>query len=145
MRRPPSERRFSVISSTSTLNSNLDSHHTSSSSSPPDRYFIDRQLRQHSSLSQFSSSPSHPYSLHHQQDPTKFVLLLSLNSSIHQLSTLSHSNHTLSPYTRDVSHFTVRSVPPRGHHGHGVGFTGGQGQNGLERQPSVKAKRKRNH
>ena len=129
MRRPSSERRSSVTSSTS----NLDSH--TGSSLPPDRYFIDRQLR----LSQ-SSSPSHPHSLH-QQDPTKIVLRLSLNSSIHQLSTLSHSNHTLSPYTRDVSHFTVRSVPPRGH-GHGVGFTGGQGQ-GFERQPSVKAKRKR--
>jgi distribution and morphology protein 34 len=126
MRRPPSERRFSVTST-----SNLDSR--TGSSSPPDRHFIDRQLRQH-------SSPSHPSSLH-QQDPTKIVLRLSLNSSIHQLSTLSHSNHTLSPYTRDVSHFTVRSVPPRGH-GHGVGFTGGQGQ-GFERQPSVKAKRKR--
>jgi distribution and morphology protein 34 len=132
MRRPPSERRFSVTSSSST--SNLDSH--TGSSPPPDRYFIDRQLRQHS----LSQSSSHPHSLH-QQDPTKIVLRLSLNSSIHQLSTLSHSNHTLSPYTRDVSHFTVRSVPPRGH-GHGVGFTGGQGQ-GFERQPSVKAKRKR--
>ena len=131
MRRPPSERRFSVTSTSS----NLDSH--TGSSPPPDRYSIDRQLRQHS-LSQ-SSSPSHPHSLH-QQDPTKIVLRLSLNSSIHQLSTLSHSNHTLSPYTRDVSHFTVRSVPPRGH-GHGMGFTGGQGQ-GFERQP-VKAKRKR--
>ena len=131
MRRQPSERRFSVTSSTS----NLDSH--TGSSPPPGRYSIDRQLRQHS-LSQ-SSSPSHPHSLH--QDPTKIVLRLSLNSSIHQLSTLSHSNHTLSPYTRDVSHFTVRSVPPRGH-GHGVGFTGGQGQ-GFDRMPSVKAKRKR--
>ena len=135
MRRPPSERRFSVTSSTST--SNLDSH-TTSSSPPLDRYSIDRQLRQQHSLSQ-SSSPSHPHSLHH-QDPTKIVLRLSLNSSIHQLSTLSHSNHTLSPYTRDVSHFTVRSVPPRGH---GVGFTGGGQRQGFERQPSVKAKRKR--
>ncbi|KAF8806305.1 hypothetical protein BYT27DRAFT_7191634 [Phlegmacium glaucopus] len=136
MRGPLSERRFSVTSTTSNLDSQM-------GSTPPDRYFIDRQLRQYS-LSQ-SSSPSHPHSLHslHQQDPTNIVLRLSLNSSIHQLSTLSHSNHTLSPYTRDVSHFTVRSVPPRGvGHGHGVGFSGGQGQ-GLERQPSVKAKRKR--
>lgn len=37
----------------------------------------------------------------------------------------------------------MRSVPPRGvGYGQGVGFTGGQGQ-GFERQPSVKAKRKR--
>ena len=134
MRRPPSERRFSVTSSTS----NLDSH--TGSSPPPDRYFIDRQIRQHCLSQSSSPSPSYPHSLH-QQDPTKIVLRLSLNSSIHQLSTLSHSNHTLSPYTRDVSHFTVRSVPPRGQ-GHGVGFTGGLGQ-GFERQPSVKAKRKR--
>lgn len=131
MKRPPFERRLSVTSSTS----NLDSR---TSSPPSDRY---RQLRHHS-LSQ-SSSPSYPHSFHslHQQDPANIVLRLSLNNSIHQLSTLSHSNHTLSPYTRDVSHFTVRSVPPRGV-GHGHGFTGGQGQ-GLERQPSVKAKRKR--
>ena len=137
MRRPPAERRFSVTSTSSNLDSQV------GSSPLPDRYFIDRHLRRHS-LSQ-SSSPSHLHSLHslHQQDPAKIVLHLSLDSSIHQLSTLSHSNHTLSPYTRDVSHFTVRSVPPRGiGHGHGVGFTGGQGQ-GFERQPLVKAKRKR--
>ena len=151
MRRPPSERRFSVTSSTSTSNLE-DSHNTgsSSSSSPPDRYVIDRQLRHHHHpLSQSSSSspPSQPHSHHYhyqqqQEDPTKIVLRLSLNNSIHQFSTLSHSNHTLSPYTRDVSHFTVRSVPPRGHGHGGVGFTGGQGQ-GFERQSSVKAKRKR--
>ncbi len=32
--------------------------------------------------------------------------------TLHQLSTLSTSNHTLSPYTRGLAHFTVRSVPP---------------------------------
>jgi mitochondrial distribution and morphology protein 34 len=35
------------------------------------------------------------------------------NNTISQLSTLSHSNHTLSPYTRSLEHFTVRSVPHR--------------------------------
>ncbi|KAF8622183.1 hypothetical protein AX15_007295 [Amanita polypyramis BW_CC] len=44
----------------------------------------------------------------------KIVLRPSLMSNtIHHLSTLSHSNHTLSPYTRSLAHFTVRSVPPR--------------------------------
>ena len=125
IRRPPSERRFSVASSIS----NVDSQ---TGSTLPDRYLLDRQ---HTT----SSTPSHLHSPHQSQDPTSIVLRLSLNNSIHQLSTLSHSNHTLSPFTRDVSHFTVRSVPPRGV---GHGFTGGQGQ-WLERQPPVKAKRKR--
>ncbi|PFH51339.1 hypothetical protein AMATHDRAFT_90291, partial [Amanita thiersii Skay4041] len=55
-----------------------------------------------------------------------------MTNSIHQLSTLSHSNHTLSPYTRSLAHFTVRSVPPRGL----------SASVSAERQP-VKAKRKR--
>lgn len=50
------------------------------------------------------------------QSPRKIVLrpsMLTLNNSIQQLTTLSHSNHTLSPYTRSLEHFTVRSGPPR--------------------------------
>ena len=35
------------------------------------------------------------------------------NNTVSQLSALSHSNQTLSPYTRSLSHFTIRSVPPR--------------------------------
>jgi distribution and morphology protein 34 len=35
------------------------------------------------------------------------------NNTASQLSALSHSNQTLSPYTRSLSHFTIRSVPPR--------------------------------
>jgi len=35
------------------------------------------------------------------------------NNTVSQLSALSHSNQTLSPYTRSLSHFTTRSVPPR--------------------------------
>ncbi|KAI3616549.1 mitochondrion organization and biogenesis-related protein [Moniliophthora roreri] len=74
-------------------------------------------------------------------DPTpKIVLRPSpLNNTLSKLSTLSHSNHTLSPYTRSLEHFTVRSVPPR--------YTGGlSGSSGisLDRQP-VKAKRKRTY
>ena len=65
------------------------------------------------------------------------------NNSIHQLSTLSHSNRTLSPYTRDLSHFTVRSVPPRNLSLSGLGIAGfGAGVSGGDRQP-VKARRKR--
>ncbi|KAG5652094.1 hypothetical protein H0H81_006314 [Sphagnurus paluster] len=62
----------------------------------------------------------------------KIVLRPSLNNTIHQLSTLSHSNHTLSPYTRSLQHFTVRSVPPRA----------APPASALERQPT-KARRKR--
>jgi len=65
----------------------------------------------------------------------KIVLRPSLmTNSIHHLSTLSHSNHTLSPYTRSLAHFTVRSVPPRP-------LTTSLSS---ERQP-VKAKRKRTY
>jgi distribution and morphology protein 34 len=65
-------------------------------------------------------------------DPT-IILRPSLNNTIHQLSTLSHSNHTLSPFTRSLSHFTVRSVPPRG-----------PAATGADRQ-QIKARRKRIH
>ena len=44
-------------------------------------------------------------------DP-KIVLRPLLNNSLSQLSTLYHSNHTLSPYTRSLAHFAVRSGPP---------------------------------
>ena len=86
-----------------------------------------------------SSSPrSHP-----QPDP-KIVLRPSLvNNSIHQLSTLSHSNHTLSPYTRSFEHFAVRSGPPRWSGGSGAAGHGLQGSGTGERQQPVKARRKR--
>ncbi|TFK72052.1 hypothetical protein BDN72DRAFT_836845 [Pluteus cervinus] len=83
MRRPPSERRLSVSSST---------------------------------LEEFpfhTGSPPHNRS-GFEHDPKKIILRPSLSNATHQLSTLSHSNHTLSPYTRSLEHFTVRSVPPRG-------------------------------
>ena len=57
--------------------------------------------------------------------------------SVAKLTTLSHSNHTLSPYTRTLEHFTVRSVPPRD------ASTSGPASS-VERQP-VKARRKRLH
>ncbi|KAG5648764.1 hypothetical protein DXG03_000112 [Asterophora parasitica] len=118
MRRPPplpsstapSSRRPSISSS-----SNLE--HAFPSTSP--------------TISNHDSS-NHTSSTHN----PKIVLRPSLNNSIHQLSTLSHSNHTLSPYTRNLQHFTVRSVPPRSAAPSG-GF-----QSSIDRQP-VKAKRKR--
>jgi distribution and morphology protein 34 len=73
-------------------------------------------------------------------DP-KIVLRPALNNSIHQLSTLSHSNHTLSPYTRSLEHFAVRSGPPRSAGVNGGGS--GQGGSPGERQQPVKARRKR--
>ncbi|KAG2343652.1 hypothetical protein BDR05DRAFT_982784 [Suillus weaverae] len=68
-------------------------------------------------------------------DPDPVVLRPALNNTISQLSTLSHSNHTLSPYTRSLAHFTVRSVPPR---------TVSKEQVAGER-PGVKARRKRTY
>lgn len=91
------------------------------------------------------NSISTSLSTHNSGLNSKHVLRPSLNSnSIHHLSTLSHSNHTLSPYTRSLSHFTVRSVPPRsagGGLGSGLGALGGGTTTG-DRQP-IKAKRKR--
>lgn len=112
MRRPHSERRMSVTSMTSTTNATTDFLSTSPSNN------------NHES----TDSMGNP----------KIVLRPSSNNdSIHQLSTLSHSNHTLSPYTRDLSHFTVRSVPPRN-----VTVASAFGVAGGDRQP-VKARRKR--
>ncbi|KAJ7771139.1 mitochondrial distribution and morphology protein 34 [Mycena maculata] len=60
-----------------------------------------------------SPSPSHslslstpPSSAYHEPPPLTA-------HSIHALAMLSHSNHTLSPYTRSLAHFAVRSGPPR--------------------------------
>ena len=38
-------------------------------------------------------------------------IILPLNDSVSQLATLSHSNHTLSPYARNHEHIAVRSFP----------------------------------
>ncbi|KAJ7437104.1 hypothetical protein B0H11DRAFT_2108503 [Mycena galericulata] len=62
-----------------------------------------------------SPSPSHslslstpPSSASAYHDPPPLTA-----HSVHALAMLSHSNHTLSPYTRSLAHFTVRSGPPR--------------------------------
>lgn len=69
-------------------------------------------------------------------DP-KIVLRPTANNSISKLSTLSHSNHTLSPYTRTLEHYTVRSVPPRD--------ATSCGPASSVEKPPVRAKRKRIH
>lgn len=61
----------------------------------------------------------------------------SLSNTLHQLSTLTYSNHTLSPYTRSLEHFAVRSGPPRTLNASGL-------RPPPERRP-VKAKRKRTY
>lgn len=47
----------------------------------------------------------------HQRNSSRGIILR--NQSVSQLSALSRSNQTLSPYTRSFSHFTVRSGPPK--------------------------------
>ncbi|GJJ07279.1 hypothetical protein Clacol_001479 [Clathrus columnatus] len=44
------------------------------------------------------------------------VLRPGMSGSISHLSSLSHSNHTMSPFTRSFEHFTVRSVPHKPPH-----------------------------
>ncbi|KAH6914799.1 mitochondrial distribution and morphology protein 34 [Coprinopsis sp. MPI-PUGE-AT-0042] len=93
----PTRRRLSV-SSTGT-------NRTSASMTSPYRQYHPNQST--NTLDPSSSISNHP-------DPANIVLRPSLlNNSIHHLSTLSHSNHTLSPYTRSFEHFAVRSGPPR--------------------------------
>lgn len=82
------------------------------------------------------SPPDGPSHMSGDHDP-KIILKPALNNSISKLSTLSHSNHTLSPYTRTLEHYTVRSVPPRESNSSGSASL-------VERQP-VKARRKRIH
>ncbi|KAF5392934.1 hypothetical protein D9757_001210 [Collybiopsis confluens] len=87
---------------------------------------------------QSSSSPNYG-ALYDMEDGTPKIILrpTPFNNTLHQLSTLSHSNHTLSPYTRSLEHFTVRSVPPRY-------IRGNSASSSADRQP-IKAKRKRTY
>ncbi|KAF8592661.1 hypothetical protein K439DRAFT_28031 [Ramaria rubella] len=108
--------------------------------SPPTHNKSSSQHR-HRSLSSSSFPPSDgipygsPPNLRSVMDAEGNIILRpGLNNTISQLSTLSHSNHTLSPYTRSLEHFTVRSVP---HRASGSTPT-------ADRQP-LKAKRKRTY
>ncbi|KLO19891.1 hypothetical protein SCHPADRAFT_864521 [Schizopora paradoxa] len=91
-----------------------------------------------SSASRRSSISQLPYELSYDpdSDPNEpnITLRPGLNNAVSQLSLLNRSNNTLSPFTRTLEHFTIRSGPPNSmlNPGHGQG----------ERQP-VKAKRKR--
>lgn len=76
-------------------------------------------------------------------------ITLPLNNSVSQLATLSHSNHTLSPYARGHEHIAVRSFP---HLGKSTPSIGGQSRSssgeGLmiskaQAPGNVKARRKR--
>ncbi len=55
-----------------------------------------------------SGSPPFPGSSY---PPKLNNIILPLNDSVSQLATLSHSNHTLSPYARSHEHVAVRSFP----------------------------------
>ena len=71
-------------------------------------------------------------------DPDPHITLRpSLNEHIFKLSTLTHSNHTLSPFTRPLEHFAVRSGPPR------TSATSAVGGGPPDRPPHVKVKAKR--
>ncbi|KAH9015091.1 hypothetical protein EDB85DRAFT_2135444 [Lactarius pseudohatsudake] len=48
-----------------------------------------------------------------QDTDARIVLRPALHGALSTLATLANSNHTLSPYTRALSHFTVRSGPRR--------------------------------
>ena len=87
-------------------------------------------------LDPFHSGSPPPHQSAFDADP-KIVLGPTFNSTLHQLSTLTSSNHTLSPYTRSLAHFTVRSGPLRTLSASGVRAP-------PERRP-VKARRKRTY
>jgi distribution and morphology protein 34 len=104
--------------------------------SPIDAYRHRRLSVSSSSIDSASFRPGSPSTSHLLTD-SKIVLRPSLNHSIHQLSTLSHSNHTLSPFTRSLEHFTVRSVPPR--------LATPTGNTHASDRAPTKARRKRTH
>jgi distribution and morphology protein 34 len=70
-------------------------------------------------------------------------ITLPLNNSVSQLATLSHSNHTLSPYARGHEHIAVRSFPHLGKTPSiGAQSRASSGDGNMNRM-NVKAKRKR--
>ncbi|GBE79861.1 hypothetical protein SCP_0210630 [Sparassis crispa] len=126
--------------SSSSLQTQPSSDMTHSIPTPPEEDETGVHIRRPRRLSLTSlnmdrfGSPPDPHML--EQDP-KIVLRPTLNNSVSKLSTLTHSNHTLSPYTRTLEHFTVRSVPPR--------EQTSSGPVSSVEKPPVKAKRKRTH
>ncbi|KAF9481883.1 hypothetical protein BDN70DRAFT_875856 [Pholiota conissans] len=129
MRRTPSERRMSVTSTTT--NTTFGQSDANNLSLLSDTYAFG-PTSPSASVNAHASSSSNNNLLHPSPD----------TPTLHQLSTLSHSNHTLSPYTRGLAHFTVRSVPPRGSSAAGGGGgAAGKGQAGMGDRPKAKRKR----
>lgn len=100
-----------------------------------------RSKSRRDSISSQLTSPFSPLSVYSDQgedgSEPKIVLRPGFNNAISQLSLLNRSNHTLSPFTRPLEHFMIRSVPPRT-----LFSRGGSPKSHTERQP-MKAKRKR--
>lgn len=104
---------------------------------------IHRPRRFSTSITDFDRYPtgSPPDQFHMSEHDPSIISRPTLNSNtITKLSTLSHSNHTLSPYTRTLEHFTVRSVPPRD-----ALSTRSISRSPNVERPPLKAKRKRTH
>ena len=119
---PPSETYTDPGNSPSHRRRRSEDRRSSISSSIPDRFD--------------TTSPSLHGSFGPDPDP-QIILRPSLNEHIFKLSTLAHSNHTLSPFTRSLEHFAVRSGPPKAPTNPGVGSSD------RPPQAKVKAKRKR--
>ncbi|KAI5116624.1 hypothetical protein M0805_007795 [Coniferiporia weirii] len=97
-------------------------------------------ISRRASVSSHNAPTISPYSdTGDSEDEHKIILRPGVNNAISQLSLLNRSNHTLSPFTRTLEHFTIRSVPPRT-----LVMRGSVSSGPAERQP-VKAKRKRTY
>lgn len=108
---------------------------------PPNAPEDDGGVRINRSRRPSFSNPSDPFGsppdpLSFSEHDPKIVLKPTLNS-VSRLSLLSNSYHTLSPYTRTLEHFTVRSVPPR--------ESTSSGSGSAAERPPVKARRKRTY
>jgi distribution and morphology protein 34 len=121
---PPSEPYTDPGNSASHRRRRSEDRRSSMSSSIPDRF----DTTSSSLHGSFGPDP----------DP-QIILRPSLNEHVFKLSTLTHSNHTLSPFTRSLEHFAVRSGPPKAPVNSGVG----DGPADRLPQAKVKAKRKR--
>ncbi|KAL5487722.1 MDM34 [Sanghuangporus weigelae] len=119
------------ITAPSNPSSNLDGNDTSI----PERASASRR----SSVSSHAAPPSTSAfsDISDAEGEAKIVLRPGFNNAVSQLSLLNRSNHTLSPYTRPLEHFMIRSVPPK------TMMSRERSQGTItERQP-VKATRKR--
>jgi len=119
---PPSETYTDPGNSPSHRRRQSEDRRSSISSSIPDRFD--------------TTSPGLHGSFGPEPDP-QIILCPSLNEHVFKLSTLTHSNHTLSPYTRSLEHFAVRSGPPK------TSATSRVGGGPSDRPPQVKVKAKR--